>query len=72
MSKNKKEVSTEPKVATTQPPEQKTYTVTLVGGFKLDIQSHSEDFAKGLAVGRLQAKIPEFIISQVQAEEKKQ
>ena len=72
MTKKTKENSTESEVVTTQPPEQKIYTVQLIGGFQLDIPSHSEDFAKGLAVGRIQAKIPEFIINQVVAVEKKQ
>jgi len=70
MDKDKKGTSTEPKLETTTAPIEQEYIVLIAGGFKIPVTAHNEEFAKGLALGTLRAKIPEFIPNQVQIQKK--
>lgn len=63
----KKDVTVENAVPENETVKMNNYEVFVQGGFKIPIQSDNEEFAKGLAVGRINAKLPEFIITGIES-----
>jgi len=52
-----------------EPPKPKNYLVKIFGGFTIQVAAENPEYAKGLAVGQLNARVPQFQVTQVTVEE---